>query len=232
MPPEYSAYQVSPHARILCVECHIGRDFMGGGFVLRKAGDLKHVVATITQNYQFPMRADEMRPARETCERCHSPDKFSDDKLKEIKHFGTDKDNTLTSTFLTMKTGGGNERQGLGKGIHWHVQSQVYYLPTDSSEQQIPYVKVINKDGTSTEYVDSESGLNPATIDQSQLKEMDCITCHNRITHLVLPPTDRIDQMMAHNLIDPAIPEIGDPKGSDEGYRIDHEEGDLYKKRS
>ena len=47
MPPEYSAYQTSPHARILCVECHIGRDFMGGGFVLRKAGDLKHVFATI-----------------------------------------------------------------------------------------------------------------------------------------------------------------------------------------
>src|SRR5512143_2323279 len=40
MPPEYTAYQVSPHARILCVECHIGRDFMGGGFVLRKAGDV------------------------------------------------------------------------------------------------------------------------------------------------------------------------------------------------
>jgi nitrate/TMAO reductase-like tetraheme cytochrome c subunit len=208
MPPEYSAYQVSPHARILCVECHIGRDFMGGGFVLRKAGDLKHVLATITHNYQFPMQAEEMRPARETCERCHSPDKFSDDKLKEIKHFGTDKDNTLTSTFLTMKTGGGNERQGLGKGIHWHVQSQVYYLPTDSLEQQIPYVKVVNKDGTTTEYVDSESGLNSATIDQSKLKEMDCITCHNRITHLVLPPTDRIDQMLARNLIDPAIPEI------------------------
>ncbi len=208
MPPEYRAYQTSPHARILCVECHIGRDFMGGGFVLRKAGDLKHVLATITQSYQFPMRANDMRPARETCEQCHSPDKFSDDKLKEIKRFGTDKDNTPTSIFLSMKTGGGNERQGLGRGIHWHVQSQVYYLPTDSEEQKIPYVKVVNKDGTTTEYVDSESGLNPATIDQSQLKEMDCITCHNRITHLVLSPDDRVDQMLSRKIIDPAIPEI------------------------
>ena len=208
MPPEYTAYQTSPHARILCVECHIGRDFMGGGFVLRKAGDLKHVVATITQNYQFPMHADEMRPARETCERCHSPDKFSDDKLKEIKRFGTDKDNTPTSIFLTMKTGGGNARQGLGRGIHWHVQSQVYYLPTDSSEQQIPYVKVVNGDGTTTEYVDIQSGLDPRTIDPAKLKEMDCITCHNRITHLVPPPDDRIDQMLSRKLIDPAIPEI------------------------
>ena len=70
-------------------------------------------------------------------------------------------------------------------------QSQVYYLPTDPEEQQIPYVKVVNEDGTTTEYVDIDSGVNPATVDPSKLKEMDCITCHNRITHLVPPPEDR-----------------------------------------
>jgi mono/diheme cytochrome c family protein/nitrate/TMAO reductase-like tetraheme cytochrome c subunit len=208
MPPEYSSYEISPHARILCVECHIGRDFMGGGFVLRKAGDLKHVFATISQSYEFPLKADEMRPARETCERCHSPDKFSDDKLKEIKRFGTDPDNTPTSIYLTMKTGGGNARQGLGRGIHWHVQSQVFYLPADEEEQEIPYIKVVNEDGTTTEYVDIEAGINPATIDPSQLQEMDCITCHNRITHMVLSPADRVDQMLARKLLDPATPEI------------------------
>ena len=108
----------------------------------------------------FPLRADEMRPARETCERCHSPDKFSDDKLKEIKNFGTDVDNTPTSTFLTMKTGGGNERQGLGRGIHWHVQNTLYYLPTDESEQEIPLVRVVEKDGSLTDYVDIESPVD------------------------------------------------------------------------
>ena len=41
-----------------------------------------------------------------------------------------------------------------------------------------------------------------------QFKKMDCITCHNRITHLVLPPADRVDQMLSRKLIDPAIPEI------------------------
>jgi mono/diheme cytochrome c family protein len=208
MPPEYTSYQESPHARILCVECHIGRDFMGGGFVLRKAGDLKHVLATITQNYEFPMRADEMRPARETCERCHSPDKFSDDKLKEIKHFGTDPDNTPTSTFLTMKTGGGNERQGLGKGIHWHVQNDLYYLPTDKTEQEIPLVRVVENNGNLTDYVDVNANIDLSKVDPSQFKKMDCITCHNRITHLVLPPDDLVDQMLARKLIDPALPEI------------------------
>ena len=208
MPPEYSSYAVSPHARILCVECHIGRDFMGGGFVLRKAGDLKHVFATISQSYEFPLRANEMRPARETCERCHSPDKFSDDKLKEIKNFGADVDNTPTSTFLTMKTGGGDERQGLGRGIHWHTQNTLYYLPTDEFEQEIPLVRVVEKDGSLTDYVDLESPVDLAQVDPGQFKKMDCITCHNRITHLVLPPEERIDQMLSRKVIDPAIPEI------------------------
>ena len=208
MPPEYSSYGTSPHARILCVECHIGRDFMGGGFVLRKAGDLKHVFATISQNYEFPLKAEEMRPARETCERCHSPDKFSDDKLKEIKRFGTDVDNTPTSTFLTMKTGGGNERQGLGKGIHWHVQNDLYYLPADEAEQEIPLVRVVEKDGSLTDYVDIESPVDLSTVDPGQFKKMDCTTCHNRITHLVMPPGDRVDQMLSRNVLDPAMPEI------------------------
>ena len=208
MPPEYTSYQESPHASILCVECHIGRDFMGGGFVLRKAGDLKHVLATVTQNYEFPMRADDMRPARETCERCHSPDKFSDDKLKEIKHFGADKDNTPTSTYLTMKTGGGNARQGLGKGIHWHVQNAVYYLPTDKTEQEIHLVRVVENNGNLTDYVDVNANVDLSKVDPSQFKKMDCITCHNRITHLVPPPADLVDQMLTRKLIDPSIPEI------------------------
>ncbi|HLF27625.1 MAG TPA: NapC/NirT family cytochrome c [Anaerolineae bacterium] len=207
MPPEYTAYLTSPHARILCVECHIGRDFIGSR-VLRKVGDIRHVVATTFQTYEFPIRANDMRPARETCERCHSPEKFADDSLREIKRFADDRDNTPTSIYLTLKTGGGSKRQGLGRGIHWHVESKVYYLSLDPTEQQIPYVRVIGDDGQITEYVDLESDIDPAKIDPASLKEMDCITCHNRITHLILPPEDSVDQLMARGLISTAIPDI------------------------
>ena len=208
MPPEYTAYQVSPHARILCVECHIGRDFMGGGFVLRKAGDVKHVFATVFTTYKYPIMAEDMRPARETCERCHSPDKFASDSLKEIKRFGTDVNNTPTSIFLTLKTGGGNKRQGLGKGIHWHIQSKVYYQATDELDQEIPFVRVVNDDGTNTDYYDVNTNFDITKVDTSKLREMDCMTCHNRITHLIMPPTDAIDQLMATDIISPNIPEM------------------------
>ncbi len=207
MPPEYTAYLTSPHARIDCVDCHIGKGFIATR-ITRKAGDLKHVFATTFKTYEFPIRADALRPARETCELCHFPEKFSDDSLREIQRYTGNHENTPYSIYLTLKTGGGDQRQGLGRGIHWHIQNKIFYLAADHEEQDIPYVKVINPDGTTTEYFDLESELDPTGIDQSQLKEMDCITCHNRITHMVLGPEDTVDQLLARKQISPTIPEI------------------------
>ena len=207
MPPEYSAYQVSPHANIACVDCHIGKAFIGTQ-IFRKAGDLKHVVYTVFKKYEYPITANDMRPARETCEKCHSPEKFSDDSLVELKQFGTDKDNSPTSTYLVLKTGGGSQREGEGKGIHWHIISRIQYLPLDLAEQQIPYVRVYQADGTYEEYIDIENEIDTSKIDENSLKEMDCLTCHNRITHLVKQPEDAVDTLLANQVIDPAIPDI------------------------
>lgn len=207
MPPEYTAYLTSPHARIACVDCHIGKGFIATR-ITRKAGDVKHILATAFQTYEFPLRAKSMRPARETCELCHFPEKFSDDSLKEIKHFENDEFNTQYSLFLILKTGGGNERQGLGRGIHWHIQNKVYYLALDPEEQTIPYVRVIEDDGQVTEYVDIEADLNLEEIRTEELKEMDCITCHNRITHLVPQPEETVDMLLARKQISTQIPFI------------------------
>lgn len=207
MPPEYTAYLTSPHARIDCVECHIGKSFIATR-ITRKAGDVKHVIATTFKTYEFPIRAHDLRPARETCELCHSPQKFSDDSLREIKHFGNDRNNTPTSIYLVLKTGGGSKREGLGLGIHWHIENQVQYLATDPVEQQIPYVRVIEDDGSVKEYVDLSTGFDPTTINPADLEEMDCITCHNRITHMIYPPQETVDQLMERGLISASIPDI------------------------
>ena len=207
MPPEYSSYLVSPHARIACVECHIGRDFIATQ-ITRKAGDIRHVVFTVFQSYEYPIYAKAMRPARETCERCHFPEKFSDDSMRLLTSYGNDIANTPNSTYLLLKTGGGTRQLGQGLGIHWHIESRVLYYATDRSEQIIPYVRVYDEDGSYTEYFDLESGFNPADINEADLKEMDCITCHNRITHLVNPPDKAVDTAISRGFIDTSIPEI------------------------
>jgi len=207
MPPEYSAYEISPHARVRCVECHIGRGFIATQ-ITRKAGDLRHVIFAISKKYEYPITTNNMRPARETCERCHFPQKFSDDSLRVIKNFGKDYYNTPTTTYLILKTGGGSERQGLGKGIHWHIQNRILYYPTDRSEQTIPYIRVYNADGSIDEFVDLESEIKPADIKEKDLKEIDCISCHNRVTHLVNMPDVSVDIAIDRKIIDPTIPEI------------------------
>ncbi len=207
MPPEYTAYLTSPHARVDCVDCHIGKGFIATR-VSRKAGDLRHVFATVFHDYEYPIRAGELRPARETCEKCHSPQKFSDDSLRTITSYANDKDNSLSFTYLVLKTGGGSKRLGLGKGIHWHIENQVYYLPIDPEEQDIPFVRVVNDDGSVTDYTEVGSGIDPAGVQAGDLKEMDCITCHNRITHLVYQPEDTVDRLLAQGLISAQIPEI------------------------
>jgi nitrate/TMAO reductase-like tetraheme cytochrome c subunit len=207
MPPEYSAYLVSPHARVACVECHIGRDFIATQ-ITRKAGDIRHVVFTVFQSYEYPIYAKQMRPARETCERCHFPEKFSDDSQKQVVHYQDDNENTPYSIYLILKTGGGSKRTGLGRGIHWHIENPILYYPIDKLEQQIPYVRVYSDDGSYEEYIDIESNFDPTSINEEDLKEMDCITCHNRITHLVKQPEEAIDDALDRRLIDPLIPDI------------------------
>jgi nitrate/TMAO reductase-like tetraheme cytochrome c subunit len=207
MPPEYTAYLISPHARIDCVDCHIGKGFIATR-ITRKAGDMKHVFATAFKTYEFPIRAHDLRPARETCELCHSPDKFSDDSLREIKRFSDDTANTPKSIYLVLKTGGGDERLGLGRGIHWHIMNKVEFLATDDSQQTIPYVRVTKNDGSIDEYVSIDADISPQSVSPDELFEMDCITCHNRITHLVPPPEDTVDRLMDNGIISQDIPDI------------------------
>jgi len=72
MPPEYQTYLVSPHARVLCVDCHIGRGLIIQQ-AIRKTGHMRLLWDTITHSYEYPIMVSSMRPARDTCELCHFP---------------------------------------------------------------------------------------------------------------------------------------------------------------
>jgi nitrate/TMAO reductase-like tetraheme cytochrome c subunit len=207
MPPQNARYLISPHANIYCTECHIGRSPFGTE-ITRKMQAVREIYATVFHTYTFPIRANQQRPARETCEKCHQPEAFSGNKLLTINRFLPDQNNTPLSTYLVMKTGGGKTPDGTGTGIHWHIMSKVEFYTTDPLSQTIPFVRVHNADGTTTDYIDTESKIDPAKIDPKQLKTVDCITCHNRVTHNFTLPSDSVDSAMAAGLISPTIPEI------------------------
>lgn len=207
MPPEYAAYQVSPHARVSCVECHIGRTFVGNAFT-RKTGDLMHVLRYSSNQYTFPLYVSTMQPARESCEKCHWPEKFSNDKVVTTRHFEDDKDNTLITTLLVMKTGGGTQREGRGFGIHWHIENDVEFVATDPLKQNIPWIQVTDASGKQTVYADIEHPLTADEIAKAEKHRMDCIDCHNRISHTFKSPDQAMDEALTLKRIDLTIPFI------------------------
>src|SRR5436190_361925 len=104
MPPQNIAYLESPHANVTCEECHIGR----ASFVdqlSRKIQGIKETYDEIFKLYKYPIYAQALRPARDTCEKCHQPETFSDDSLRTISHFGDDIHNEQSSIYLILKTG-------------------------------------------------------------------------------------------------------------------------------
>lgn len=200
MRPEHTAYQDSPHSRVKCVQCHIGP---GASFAVRSKFDgLRQVWKVARGNYARPIASPvhTLRPARDTCESCHWPAKHYGDKLKVIGRFAEDESNTPSFTALLLRTGGGaagaGERHG---GIHWwhiYADNRIRYLATDARRQDIAWVELTTPDGRRTEFVRDAQNPPAAAAIERDARVMDCIDCHNRPTHLFLPPAKAIDAIL------------------------------------
>ena len=84
-----------------------------------------------------------LRPARETCETCHWPQKYSEDRLKVFPKFAEDETNTLTKTVMLLKIGGGNKGMGI-HGTHLGPGIKIRYAPADEARQTINWVEYNN----------------------------------------------------------------------------------------
>ena len=201
MTPEYTAYQGSPHSRVECVQCHIGPG--ASWFVKSKLSGLGQVVAVALNNYPrpIPTPVHNLRPARETCEQCHWPQKYAEDRLRLIDKYGDDEANSLTKTVLLLKVGGGNGGLGI-HGTHLGSGVKIRYASTDEGRQNIPWIEYI-KDGKSTLYLAPGAKADPGKL---ALREMDCMDCHNRPTHTYELPERAVDHAMEAGDISPTLP--------------------------
>ena len=199
MAPEYTTYQRSPHSRVACVSCHIGPG--AGWFVKSKLSGSWQLISVNLNLYPrpIPTPVHSLRPARDTCEQCHWPNKFVGDRLRVITHFQDDEANTALKTILLLRVGGLQGRES--KGIHWHVDPgvRIRYMADDKREA-IGSVELTRADGTTTTYATKDAPKNGAW------RTMDCIDCHNRPSHIYRTPEDELDRAMAEGRIDPALP--------------------------
>jgi hypothetical protein len=201
MKPELVLHQLGSHARISCTECHIGSG--AEWFVKAKISGTYQLYAVAFNKYPRPVPTPikNLRPARDTCEQCHWPQKFVGNLERTINYYLPDETNTPFSIRLLMKVGGGDPTHGRVGGIHWHmnVGKKVEYLATDEDRQKIPWVRTVDELGVVTEFrtrnfTNDISGYN--------IRTMDCMDCHNRPAHTYRAPNDAVDLAITLGQID------------------------------
>ena len=211
METEHTAYQHSPHAKVTCVECHVGSG--ASWYVKSRSSGLHQVIAVITNKFPRPIETPlhDLRPARETCEKCHWPQKFYARSLRTMKYFLTDSANSEWDIMLQMKTGPEYSELGHKEGIHWHINPtiDVSYKSENDKRETITYVKYTNKaTGEINIYQNPNISVSDSALAVAEVRSMDCIDCHNRPSHNYRSPSAYFDNAMITGDISRKIPYI------------------------
>jgi hypothetical protein len=206
MSPQYTAYVGSPHSRVECVQCHIGPG--APWFVRSKISGARQLLAVAFGTYSRPIPSPvkDLRPARETCEQCHWPERFVGDRVVVRTRFADDEANTPATSVLVLKVGG--RGRGGTAGIHGrHVGADVdiSYVSTDARREVIPRVRVARPGHADDEYVSAETAPGTAPAG-GERRRMDCMDCHNRPTHVFELPERAVDRALAEGRINPELP--------------------------
>jgi NapC/NirT cytochrome c family, N-terminal region len=205
MAPEFTAYQRSPHARVGCVECHIGPG--APWFVKSKLSGAWQVVSVTLDLYQrpIPTPVHALRPARDTCEACHWPAKFHGDRLDVRTVFGEDEKSTEKKTVLLLHVGGAERELGPPQGIHAHVAPgvTVRYL-SDPDRKVIHTFESTYPDGRVRLFTTDASPKERPPPEA--WRTMDCVDCHNRASHQFRQPGPEVDLALAAGRIDRSLP--------------------------
>ena len=208
MKPEFVSYQASPHARVRCVDCHVGPG--AGWYVRSKLSGAYQLYSVAFNKFPRPITTPvhNLRPAPETCEQCHWPEKFFGAQLKVFNHYGYDEKNSLRQTRMLINVGGGSPATGVVAGIHWHmnIANEVTYIPLDEQRQTIPWVQIKDREGNITEYYDRTRPLSAEQIATAPRRKMDCVDCHNRPAHVYIPPDLAVNQSFAAGKLDQSLP--------------------------
>lgn len=207
MKPENVTHEHGPHARVACVECHVGKGV--SWFVKSKISGSYQLYSVAFDKYPTPIGTPikSLRPARDTCEECHWPQKFAGNLDRTFSYFQSDASNSPYSIRLSIKIGGADPSRGPVGGIHWHmvVGKEVEYIATDAVRQKIPWVRTTDSQGVVTVFRDPKFTND---ISQFEIRKMDCMDCHNRPAHRFVAPDRAVNLAMELGQIDRNLPWI------------------------
>lgn len=207
MNPEWVTYQRSAHARVDCVACHVGSGVEH--YIKAKLNGTHQLITFTLDNYSRPIATPvkNLRPAKDTCEKCHSPDKFVGNIEINYEHFLSDKKNSTYTARMLLHVDTGRPGAPRG-GIHWHAGEnvRVEYYAADEKRQDIPWMRVTNTQDNSSRVFRTEAFKSDPPADK--IRVMDCIDCHNHPAHVFPTANDVVENAMALGTLSTKLPNI------------------------
>lgn len=206
MEPQFTAHSQSPHARVKCVECHIGAG--ADWYVRSKLSGARQVYHTIKKDYPKPVPAPvhNLRPAAETCEQCHWPGKFfSSFEMRRTYYPSGDSEDENWFLRMLIHVGSG-DKQRHGIHAHMYVDNEIFYAAEDERRQKITWVRSVDKEGRETVYISPDSRYKDEPPPAEVIRKMDCMDCHNRPSHHFKAPYEIVNAAFLAGNIDAGIP--------------------------
>ncbi len=206
MDPEWQTYQVSSHANVKCVDCHVGEG--ADALLSSKLNGLWQVISASFDLYErpIPTPVHQLRPARETCEKCHWPAKQYGRKVKTLVRYSDDEIPQPSYTTLAMKIDTGQDEAS--PGVHWHISDDitVRYGSVDANRQEVAWIEVEDGNGDVRRFQNRKLSGSHKPVQEERI--MDCVDCHNRATHVYQLPETIVDGILERGELSAGLPFI------------------------
>lgn len=205
MSPEWATYQQSPHARVKCIECHVGEGV--GALIDSKLNGMWQVISASLKLYDrpIPTPVHQLRPARETCEKCHWPEMFHGDRI--VRHVSYEQDSVSTPRYTTLMLKVGSGLEEMDVGSHWHIarKNLIRYASVDDEREVMIWVEARQTDGSMRRFTNRRL-KHSAGYEHEEARAMDCVDCHNRATHIYEEPERAVDERIRLKRMSRSIP--------------------------
>ncbi len=219
MEPEAVSHSNSEHATVPCVQCHIGEGVHGA--IVAKMRGAWQVIALALDHYERPIPAPvaTLPSSEDTCQRCHNTALPPSPKLDLFTTYRDDETSSAQISAIAFKTG--SSKPGGAHGIHAHSSNdlRIRYYTLDPKRDSISWVEAKTPTGSKIwamegkarpviEKIQRTSKGRPIYVvrGEGEMREMDCVDCHNRTGHSFPRVESVADKLLASARIDPTLP--------------------------
>jgi hypothetical protein len=89
---------------------------------------------------------------------------------------------------------------------HRNIANEVTYFATDEHRQNIPWVRIKDRQGNITDYLMEGAEVTTEQIEKTPKRRVDCVECHNRPSHIYIAPDRAVNEAFVTGRLDTSLP--------------------------